>query len=165
MTGYLTFKTIHVLAAIVFVGNIVVTGVWKGLADRTRSREVITFAQRLVTITDYLFTGGGAVVVLMTGLLMMRSYERTVLEIPWLFWGIALFAVSGTIWLAALVPIQRKQIRLLRESGEGIPDADTLVGLHESPHELVPDRAVHDDPACTSAALPSRADGAEHDRR
>ncbi len=123
MTGYLTFKTIHVLAAIVFVGNIVVTGVWKGLADRTRSREVITFAQRLVTITDYLFTGGGAVVVLMTGLLMMRSYERTVLEIPWLFWGIALFAVSGTIWLAALVPIQRKQTRLLRESGEEIPDA------------------------------------------
>lgn len=128
MTGYLTLKAIHVMAAIVFLGNIVVTGVWKGLADRTRSREVIAFAQRLVTVTDYVFTGGGAVIVLMTGLLMMRSYERTVLEIPWLFWGIVLFAVSGVIWLAVLVPIQRKQSRVLRDTVDTIPDSYWRLG-------------------------------------
>jgi len=38
---------------VAFLGNIIVTGWWKLMADRTRDPRVIAFAQRQVTTTDY----------------------------------------------------------------------------------------------------------------
>lgn len=32
---YLSLKSLHILAAVLFLGNIVVTGWWKTMADRT----------------------------------------------------------------------------------------------------------------------------------
>ena len=36
MLSYLTFKSIHMLGIVLFLGNIIVTGVWKYRADITR---------------------------------------------------------------------------------------------------------------------------------
>ncbi len=40
----------------------------KVMADRTRNPVIIAFAQRQVTLTDYIFTGGGVVLILSNGL-------------------------------------------------------------------------------------------------
>jgi uncharacterized membrane protein len=48
MTTYLALKSLHVLGVVVFLGNIIVTGVWKALADRTRSAPIVAYSQRLV---------------------------------------------------------------------------------------------------------------------
>ena len=48
---YLAFKVIHLLGVVLFLGNIIVTAVWKTLADRTREPRTIAYAQRLVTVT------------------------------------------------------------------------------------------------------------------
>ena len=122
-TSYLLLKTIHVVAAIVFVGNVVATAVWKTLADRTQDPRVVAFGQRLVTVTDFVLTGPGAVAVLITGLLMMRSYQVPLVEILWLLWGLILFGAAGLLWVAVLVPVQLKQARLVRDLGDGeIPE-------------------------------------------
>jgi len=47
-----------VLGIVLFLGNLIVTAVWKVLADRTRQVDVIAYAQRLVAITDIAFTVG-----------------------------------------------------------------------------------------------------------
>jgi uncharacterized membrane protein len=47
-----TFKVIHLLGVILFLGNIIVTGVWKVLADHTGEPRIIAYTQRLVTLTD-----------------------------------------------------------------------------------------------------------------
>lgn len=65
---YLLLKSLHILGAVIFLGNIIVTGWWKVMADRTRNPVVIAFAQRQVTLTDFIFTGGGVVLILATGL-------------------------------------------------------------------------------------------------
>jgi uncharacterized membrane protein len=52
MLTYEFFKMVHVLGIVIFLGNIIVTGVWKYRADATSRPEVIAFAQRLVTLTD-----------------------------------------------------------------------------------------------------------------
>ena len=65
---YLLLKSLHILGAVIFLGNIIVTGWWKVMADRTRNPVIIAFAQRQVTLTDYIFTGGGVVLILATGL-------------------------------------------------------------------------------------------------
>ncbi|HPH07259.1 MAG TPA: DUF2269 family protein, partial [Methylotenera sp.] len=55
---YLWLKTIHILGVVLFLGNIIITGWWKVMADNTKNAQVIAFAQRQVTLTDYVFTAG-----------------------------------------------------------------------------------------------------------
>ncbi len=93
--AYLAFKTVHILGAVLFVGNLVVTGVWKVLADRTRDPKIVAFAQRLVAVTDVVFTGLGAVIVLVTGMMMIVPYGIEFWNVAWLMWGLSLFVVSG----------------------------------------------------------------------
>ena len=47
--------------------NAIVTLIWKLAADRTRDRQVLAFAQRLVVITDAWFTVGGVVLLALGG--------------------------------------------------------------------------------------------------
>ena len=49
------------------MGNITVTAIWKYFADRTHSPEILSFAQKLVTYTDWSMTVWGAVA--LTGVL------------------------------------------------------------------------------------------------
>ena len=70
MNLYLLFKSIHLLGAVLFLGNIIITGWWKTMADRTGDPLIIAFAQRQVTLTDFIFTAGGALLVLVGGLSM-----------------------------------------------------------------------------------------------
>ena len=50
---------VHLLGVVLFLGNILVTAMWKLLADRTRAPGVVAYAQRVVTITDFAFTAPG----------------------------------------------------------------------------------------------------------
>ena len=116
---YLVFKTAHIVGVVLFVGNLVVTAVWKFLADRPREPKIVAFAQRLVSVTDVIFTGLGAVIVLSSGMLMIVPYGVEFWNVLWILWGLGLFVVSGLIWILVLVPIQMKQTRLARVFADG----------------------------------------------
>jgi len=58
---------LHVLGVVLFLGNLIVTAVWKVLADRTRQVDVIAYAQRLVAVTDIAFTAPGAILIAVSG--------------------------------------------------------------------------------------------------
>lgn len=115
--SYSLWKTLHVLGAVLFVGNILVTAVWKSLADRTRNAAVIGFSQRLVTITDIVFTATGAVLLAGTGSVLAARLGG--FHDNWLLWGVALFAGAGITWLFVLVPVQTTQARLARGFAHG----------------------------------------------
>lgn len=108
--SYELLKVLHVFGAVIFLGNIVVTALWKTLADRTRDPIVIGFAQRLITVTDIAFTATGATLLAVSGALMATAHGHPF----WLTWGIALFAASGVLWVAILIPVQIGQARLAR---------------------------------------------------
>jgi uncharacterized membrane protein len=122
--SYNAFKVIHVAGVIVFLGNIIVTGVWKVLADRTGEPRVIAYAQRLVTITDWVFTAGGVVLILI-GAYGMASVGGLDLRQAWLVWGQSLFGASGLIWVVVLIPTQIAQARQARVFAAGgvIPES------------------------------------------
>jgi uncharacterized membrane protein len=63
--SYDAFKVVHLAGVVIFLGNIIVTGIWKVMADRTGDPRIIAYAQRLVTITDWIFTAGGVVLILL----------------------------------------------------------------------------------------------------
>jgi uncharacterized membrane protein len=108
-----TVKIVHVLSACLFLGNVVVSGTWAALAERTRNYEVIAFSNRLVLVTDLLFTLTGAILVVLTGSMMAHRYGGASSQ-GWIAWSYALFTLSGLIWAMVLVPIQLRQRTLLR---------------------------------------------------
>ncbi len=107
-------KTIHVLSACLFLGNVIVSGTWAALAERTRNHEIIRFSNKLVLITDMLFTLSGALGVIVTGHLMAERYGGSASH-SWISWSYMLFGLSGLIWALVLLPIQLKQRQLLRQ--------------------------------------------------
>jgi uncharacterized membrane protein len=68
--NYLLLKSLHLLGVTLFLGNIIVTALWKMLADRTKSPSVVAFSQRLVTVTDFVFTVTGVLLIMITGRMM-----------------------------------------------------------------------------------------------
>jgi uncharacterized membrane protein len=108
-----TWLALHILGAVIFIGNITVTAVWKVLADRTRNPAVVAYAQRLVTVTDIAFTATGATLIAVSGQTMADRLGG-VGGSTWLTMGFALFIASGVIWVATLIPIQVMQSRLAR---------------------------------------------------
>lgn len=120
--GYETLKIIHLAGVIAFMGNIVVTGWWKVMADRTGDHRVIAFAQRQVTLTDWVFTAGGASVLLFSAFGMASHMNpdpmAEILSTRWLWWGYHLFLLSGVIWVAILIPCQIAQARMARRFAE-----------------------------------------------
>ena len=127
---YLIFKFIHLLGVVILVGNVTVTAVWKVFADRTRSATTVAFAQQLVTGTDWAFTVGGIVLLMVGGYGMAASAQISLTSARWLVWGQALFFFYGAIWLLILVPIQVAQAKLMREFGgtDAVPDAYWRMG-------------------------------------
>jgi uncharacterized membrane protein len=113
--SYLWVKTLHLFGVVVFLGNIIVTAWWKLMADRTRDPRIIAFAQRQVTLTDYVFTAGGAAILLAAGWGNAASHGMDVFHIHWLSWSVWLLSATGLIWVAILIPIQVRQARMAQE--------------------------------------------------
>ena len=108
-----TWLVLHVLGVVIFLGNIIVTAVWKVLADRTRNAAVVAYAQRLVTVTDIAFTATGVALIAVSGQAMADRFGG-IGGPGWLTLGFTLFIASGVIWVTTLIPIQIMQSRLAR---------------------------------------------------
>lgn len=130
MQTYLWLKTLHLLGVVMFLGNIIITGWWKFMADRTRNPQIIAFAQHQVTLTDYVFTAGGAVLLLAAGWGNAALHGMDIFSMRWLSWGFWLFNISGLIWVAVLIPIQIRQARMAKQFAEGsaIPETYWKLG-------------------------------------
>lgn len=108
------WRVVHLAGVVVFLGNVTVTALWKALADRTRHPATVAFAQRLVTLTDWVFTAGGVAVILVSGYAMAWLSGWGDLSPGWLRWGVGLFILSGLAWGLVLIPIQIIQARMAR---------------------------------------------------
>jgi uncharacterized membrane protein len=116
--SYAAFKIVHVFGVVLFLGNIIVTAMWKALADQTKDPRIVAFAQRLITRTDWVFTLGG-IVMLVIGAYGMVFVGGLDLRQGWLMWGQGLFAASGVVWVAVLLPVQTAQSGLARGFAAG----------------------------------------------
>ena len=102
------------------LGNVTITAFWKVLADRTSDTRLIAHAQHGVTVADWIFTLAGIVLILVGGYGAAGVAGLPITGPRWLVIGELLFALSGLIWLAILVPIQIRQARMARSLN---PDA------------------------------------------
>jgi len=120
--GYTWSLFLHIFGGVLFMGNIFVTAVWGSLAKRSGSAEVMRHATRGIVLTDVIFTTPGAVLLLINGGRMGTQWFKA--GAPWIFISVGAFVVAGIIWLAFLVPMQRRMMALAHTTSgtEAVPD-------------------------------------------
>lgn len=117
----LLLKFLHVSAAVIFLGDIVVTAVWKWLADEGGEPAVMAFAQRLVVWTDnkllipsiMVLAASGYANAYLMGISVWGSFPYAAAQI--------LFFLSGVVWKLVLQPVQRRQLELSQHFRAGGP--------------------------------------------
>lgn len=110
MPSYLLLKWLHIVGAVMMLGNVVVTGMWSTLLyrDTTVGRRSIA---RGILMTDLFFTVGGASLLVITGIFVARSAGLPLMGTGWIRHGIYLFAAAGLLWLLFLLPAEFRMER------------------------------------------------------
>ena len=106
---------IHILAAVIFLGNIITTAFWKGRADKSGNLEHMAMTSRSILLADYVFTGPGIATLLVTGILLagLSGWER--FQEMWLGLSLVLLFLTAFIWAGVLIPLQLRMVRLSQE--------------------------------------------------
>jgi len=123
--GYMWNLFMHIFGAILFMGNIIVTAAWLSMAKRSGSGGAVQMATRSVVVTDVMFTLPGSMLLLLNGGIMGTVWFKE--KAPWIFASIALFLLSAIIWVAVLVPLQRRMVALSQSEPTG-PEMAALMG-------------------------------------
>lgn len=112
----LLLKTLHVICAVLWLGNFVVTGVWSLRAFATRDALLARFATREILFTDLLFTFVGGSAVIMSGLGLAALEGVAPWATAWTRGALVTSIASGVLWLGLLLPIE---LRMRRLTGDG----------------------------------------------
>jgi uncharacterized membrane protein len=105
-------RIIHVLAAMLFIGNVVVTGVWSALLFAARRELDFRHAARAIVVTDWIFTFGGAFLLVVSGVALSLGRGLPLWDTPWIRNAMIGLAISTALWLVVLVPAQRQMRQL-----------------------------------------------------
>ena len=112
MNIYLIWKLIHVLAAIVFIGNITIGAFWKLQVDKSKDRLKVVETFKTLIKADRIFTMPSVTILIIFGLGSAMQGNFSLVETPWIFWGIMMIIVSAFAFMSKVVPIQKKIISL-----------------------------------------------------
>jgi uncharacterized membrane protein len=113
---YLALKVLHVLAVVLFLGNIITGLFWKAHGDRTGDPRIIAHTLEGIIRSDRWFTLPGVLLILVFGVAAAIVGRLPILGTGWIWQSIALFAVSGLAFMLQVAPLQRR-LRTLAASG------------------------------------------------
>lgn len=102
---------LHLFGAVIFLGNIITAAFWKIRADLKGDPAAIHSTVKNVLLCDFIFTLPGLVLMIVSGSLMAIQAGYSMTEFNWLTLSILLFSLTGILWLAVLLPLQRSMIR------------------------------------------------------
>lgn len=108
MNIYLLLKLIHIIAVIVFLGNIYTGLFWMKQADKTNDAGIIAFTMGNIIKSDRWFTVPSVIIITAGGISAALYAQTPLLRTGWIFWPIILFTFSGVVFSAKLIPLQKK---------------------------------------------------------
>jgi uncharacterized membrane protein len=106
--NYLYLKLIHLLAVMIFLGNIVTGLFWMRIAAKTRDLKIISFTMKGIRDADRYFTIPGVIVITAGGFLAAIFAHYPILHTGWILWSIILFSISGLAFAFKVAPLQKK---------------------------------------------------------
>lgn len=109
---YSLLKLLHIVAVIVFLGNIITGLYWMRQANKTNSLAIISFTIRGIINSDKWFTIPGVIIITAGGIATAVEGGIPLLKTGWIFWSIVLFAISGIIFGVRVAPLQKMIFRI-----------------------------------------------------
>ena len=113
---YLWMKLVHILAVVLFLGNIITGLFWHRHAQATRDPRLLAHAMDGIIRSDRLFTMPGVIVIIASGVFAAVQAGMPLLRTGWIAWTLILFGISGLIFMFRVAPLQR-QLRSLAQAG------------------------------------------------
>jgi uncharacterized membrane protein len=112
---FLWFKLVHIVAVIVFLGNISIGIFWKNIADRSGDPRIMAHTIRGIILADRLFTIPAIFVIVAGGVATAIAEQIPILSTGWILWAIVLFVIAGI----AFAPVARLQRELESVANDG----------------------------------------------
>jgi len=113
---YLWMKVLHILAVVLFLGNIITGVFWHRHAARTRDPKLLAHTVEGLIKSDRLFTMPGVLVIIASGVYAAMQAGLPLLKTGWILWSLVLFAISGLLFMTQVAPLQRK-LHTLAQAG------------------------------------------------
>jgi uncharacterized membrane protein len=105
---YLILKLFHIFGAIIFLGNITIGPFWKMHAERSKDPKKIADTFDGIIKADRFFTLPGVALILIFGIGAALHGGYNLITTEWIFWSLILVVISGAVFMAKVVPIQKK---------------------------------------------------------
>lgn len=118
---YLTLKLIHILSAIILFGLGLGTVFYKIMADNSGNHAAIAVTSRHVVLADWWFTTPTVLIQPITGYFLAQQLSASFSD-SWLFWTLALYALTGLCWL----PVVWLQIRMRDLAADSLNQGQAL---------------------------------------
>lgn len=122
---YTYFKLIHLIAVMIFLGNVITGLFWMSIAVKTRDLKIISHTVKGIIRSDKYFTIPGVIIITAFGLMAAIYGHFPILRTGWILWSIILFSISGLAFAFKVAPLQKKIYNLILNK-EASPDFDWL---------------------------------------
>lgn len=129
---YTFYKLLHILAVIIFLGNIITGLFWMHIAVKTKNVVIITHTMKGIIAADNLFTTPGVIVITAAGFMAAIIGHYPILGTGWILWPIILFTLSGIAFMAKVAPLQRKIYSFASNTVAGDLDWQQFHALYRS---------------------------------
>jgi uncharacterized membrane protein len=117
---YLVLKSLHIIAVVLFLGNVITGVFWKFHGDRVGTLEARAQALDGVIRSDRWFTLPGVMLIIITGVLLALTLQLPLLSTKWIAWSLVLFGISGAVFSARVAPLQKKLLANVRAGQGGV---------------------------------------------
>lgn len=110
---------VHVAAAALFVGNIAAGLFWVVRARRSGDSRVLAHTFTSLNGADTWITTPVVLVLALSGIVAAVRMGFPLLGTGWILWSVAAFTLSGVVFAARVLPLQRQIARVLTEGSQG----------------------------------------------
>ena len=132
---YTWHMLLHILGAVLFLGNLIVTAAWMTWAVGQKDSSVAAFASVGVNKADRWFTSPGMILLLLNGLAMTALAWGGWLGFAtppyrWIFVGLILLIATGALYGAVIRRYQNEMVRISSDAakaGAPLPEAFSAV--------------------------------------
>ena len=109
---YIYLKLIHLIAVMLFLGNIITGLFWMNVATKTKDIKIINFVMKGIIKSDRIFTIPGVIIITAGGFLTAIYGHLPILRTGWILWSIIMFSISGVAFMFKVTPLQQKIYKL-----------------------------------------------------
>jgi uncharacterized membrane protein len=115
---YLVLKTLHVVAVVVLIGNLITSQWWKEQADKTGDAKTIAHTLNAIKTSHFRFTMPAVILLLLGGFGAM-GVSHLPFSLKWIWGGTVLLVVGMFAGMGRVAPLTKKACALFPDSPQG----------------------------------------------